>query len=58
MATRILILGHGFGGSHAARRLNRTLARRADVEAVLIAREKHLLFTSMLPRGRRRRPGA
>ncbi len=48
MTTRILILGGGFGGSYAARRLDRTLARRKDVEVVLIARENYLLFTPML----------
>jgi len=29
--TRILILGGGFGGVYAALRLDKTLARRADV---------------------------
>src|SRR5687767_14157311 len=45
---RVVILGGGFGGIHAARRLERTLARRADVEVVLISRENYVLFTPML----------
>lgn len=49
MATkRIVILGGGFAGTYAARRLDRTLARRSDVQVVLIARENYLLFTPML----------
>ncbi len=48
MTIRILILGGGFGGIHAARRLDKTLAKRKDVEVVLIARENYLLFTPML----------
>ncbi|MBC7834284.1 MAG: NAD(P)/FAD-dependent oxidoreductase [Phycisphaerales bacterium] len=45
---RVLILGGGFGGLYAARRLGQTLGRRADVEVALIARENYLLFTPML----------
>jgi NADH dehydrogenase len=45
---RVLILGGGFGGTYAARRLERTLANRADVEVVLVSRENYLLFTPML----------
>jgi NADH dehydrogenase len=48
MRKRIVILGGGFAGSRAARRLDNTLARRTDVEVVLIARENYLLFTPML----------
>jgi NADH dehydrogenase len=48
MKKRIVILGGGFAGSQAARHLDDTLARRADVEVVLIARENYLLFTPML----------
>jgi NADH dehydrogenase len=48
MKKRIVILGGGFAGSQAARHLDNTLARRADVEVVLIARENYLLFTPML----------
>jgi NADH dehydrogenase len=43
-----VILGGGFGGLYAARRLERTLAARQDVEVVLISRENYLLFTPML----------
>src|SRR5580765_2710225 len=45
---RILILGGGFGGAYAARRLGQTLGKRGDVEVVLISRENYLLFTPML----------
>jgi NADH dehydrogenase len=45
---RVVILGGGFGGLYAARRLQRTLAARQDVEVVLISRENYLLFTPML----------
>jgi NADH dehydrogenase len=49
MAThRIVILGGGFGGIYAALRLERTLAKRSDVEVVIIGRENYLLFTPML----------
>ena len=49
MATRrVLILGGGFAGTYAARRLDKTLARLADVEVVLVSRENYLLFTPML----------
>ncbi len=45
---RVLILGGGFGGAYAARRLGRTLGARPDVEVVLISQENYLLFTPML----------
>jgi NADH dehydrogenase len=45
---RVLILGGGFGGAYAARRLGQTLGKRQDVEVVLISRENYLLFTPML----------
>jgi NADH:ubiquinone reductase (H+-translocating) len=49
MATkRIVILGGGFGGLYAAIELERTLARRADLEVVLVNRENFFLFTPML----------
>jgi NADH dehydrogenase len=44
----VLILGGGFGGAYAARRLGQTLGKRQDVEVVLISRENYLLFTPML----------
>jgi NADH:ubiquinone reductase (H+-translocating) len=46
--TKILILGGGFGGIYAALRLDKTLARRADVEVTLVSRDNFLLFTPML----------
>jgi NADH dehydrogenase len=46
--TKILILGGGFGGVYAALRLDKTLARRADVEVTLVSSDNFLLFTPML----------
>src|SRR5262245_18677649 len=46
--TRILILGGGFGGVEAARRFERLLRRRADVEVTLVSRDNFFLFTPML----------
>jgi len=46
--TRILILGGGFGGVEAARYLDRTVAKRSDVEVTLISRDNFSLFTPML----------
>ncbi len=46
--TRVLILGAGFGGTYAAMRLDRTLARRADCEVCLVDRDNFTLFTPML----------
>ena len=46
--TRIVIAGGGFAGMYAARRLDKTLARRSDVEVTLISRENFTLFTPML----------
>ena len=45
--TRILILGGGFAGVEAARYLDRTAAKRADVEVTLVSRENFSLFTPM-----------
>jgi NADH dehydrogenase len=45
---RVVILGGGFAGLHAARRLQRTLGRQGDLEVVLISRENYVLFTPML----------
>ncbi|MBI4509539.1 MAG: NAD(P)/FAD-dependent oxidoreductase [Deltaproteobacteria bacterium] len=44
----MLILGGGFGGLYAALRLEKTLARRRDVEITLVNRENFFLFTPML----------
>ncbi|HEX4630110.1 MAG TPA: NAD(P)/FAD-dependent oxidoreductase [Chthoniobacterales bacterium] len=46
--TRIVIAGGGFAGLYAAKYLDTHLARRADVEVTLIARENFILFTPML----------
>ena len=46
--TKILILGGGFGGVYTALRLDKTLARRADVQVTLVSRDNFLLFTPML----------
>ncbi len=46
--TRILILGGGFAGVEAARHLDRTVAKRADVDVTLVSRENFSLFTPML----------
>jgi NADH:ubiquinone reductase (H+-translocating) len=45
---RILILGAGFGGVAAARRLERIFARRPEVEIALAGESNYLLFTPML----------
>jgi NADH dehydrogenase len=45
---RILVLGGGFGGVHAAMRLERELADLPDVEIVLVSRENFFSFTPML----------
>ena len=46
--TRIVILGGGFAGVEAARYLDRTTAKRADVEVTLVSRDNFSLFTPML----------
>ena len=46
--TRILILGGGFGGLYTALHLDKTLAREADVEVMVVNRENFFLFTPML----------
>jgi NADH:ubiquinone reductase (H+-translocating) len=46
--TRIIIAGSGFAGLSAAMYLDKRLARRADIEVVLISRENFVLFTPML----------
>ena len=44
---RIVILGGGFGGVYTARRLERLLRRRSDVEIVLVSRDNFLLMTPL-----------
>jgi NADH:quinone reductase (non-electrogenic) len=46
--TRILILGGGFAGLHAAIHLDDTLPRDPEVEITLINRDNFFLFTPML----------
>ena len=46
--TRVLVLGGGFGGVHAAARLERELRDRRDVEITLVSRDNFFLFTPML----------
>jgi len=46
--TRIVILGGGFAGLHAAIHLDNTLARNPDVEITLVNRDNFFLFTPML----------
>ena len=45
---RIVILGGGFGGLYTALRLEKALARGADLDVTLVNRENFLLFTPML----------
>jgi NADH dehydrogenase len=44
----IVIAGGGFAGLSAAMHLDKTLARRADVDVTLVSRENFVLFTPML----------
>jgi NADH dehydrogenase len=46
--TRIVILGGGFAGLHAAIHLDDTLARDPDIEITLVNRDNFFLFTPML----------
>ncbi|MCU1239429.1 MAG: Pyridine nucleotide-disulfide oxidoreductase, FAD/NAD(P)-binding domain protein [Candidatus Acidoferrum typicum] len=46
--TRIVILGGGFAGVAAAQYLDRTAAKKTDVEVTLVSRENFTLFTPML----------
>ena len=50
--TRILILGGGFAGLHAAIHLDDTLARDPDVEITLVNRDNFFLFNPHASRGR------
>jgi NADH dehydrogenase len=45
---RILVLGGGFGGLHAALHLERRLSRSSDLEVVLVNRDNFFSFTPML----------
>jgi len=46
--TRVVILGGGFAGVAAAMRLDAHLAKRSDIEVILISRENFTVFTPML----------
>ncbi|MGH9313676.1 MAG: NAD(P)/FAD-dependent oxidoreductase [Vicinamibacterales bacterium] len=46
--TRILVLGGGFGGIHAALHLEKTFGADAGVEITLVSRDNFFLFTPML----------
>ena len=46
--TQIVILGGGFAGVEAARYLDGTAAKLADVEITLLSRDNFTLFTPML----------
>ena len=48
MSGRIVIVGGGFAGVHAAMHFDKALAHRSDIEVVLISRENFILFTPML----------
>jgi NADH dehydrogenase FAD-containing subunit len=45
---QIVIVGGGFAGLGAAMYLDKTLARRPDIEVTLVSRENFVLFTPML----------
>jgi NADH dehydrogenase len=45
---RIVVLGGGFGGVTAVRRLERVLRRRADVAITLVSRENFFVLTPLL----------
>jgi NADH dehydrogenase len=47
-SNRILVLGGGFGGVYAALELEKTLARRDDLDVTLVTRDNFFLFTPML----------
>src|ERR1700757_110874 len=46
--TKVVIAGGGFAGLAAATYLDKRLARRPDIEVVMISRENFILFTPML----------
>lgn len=46
--TKVVIAGGGFAGLYAAMSLDKALARRPEIEVVLISRENFILFTPML----------
>ena len=46
---RIVILGGGFGGIFAARRLQQLMAGKGDYEILLVSKENYFVFQPMLP---------
>ena len=46
---RIVVLGCGFGGYHAARELEKSLESRRKVQLTLVTDRSHFLFTPLLP---------
>ncbi|MBV8136488.1 MAG: hypothetical protein JO121_12795, partial [Deltaproteobacteria bacterium] len=46
--TQIVVLGGGFGGLYAARRMEKLFARRDDVQILLVSRTNFLLMTPLL----------
>src|SRR5246127_4292770 len=48
MTGRIVIVGGGFAGVHAAMYFDKALAHRSDIDVVLISRENFILFTPMV----------
>jgi NADH dehydrogenase len=48
MKKRIVIAGGGFAGLYAAKYLDKTIARHADLEVVLISNQNFTLFTPLL----------
>jgi NADH dehydrogenase len=49
MTTRIVVLGAGFGGAFAAKRLHARLGHDPQVEISLVNRENYFVFQPMLP---------
>lgn len=47
-ATRVVILGGGFGGVSAARHFEKLFPRVADIDVTLVSKSNYLLFTPML----------
>jgi len=46
--TQIVVLGGGFAGVYAARRMEKLFARRDDVQIFLVSRDNFLLMTPLL----------
>src|SRR5215510_9526941 len=46
---RIVILGGGFAGVYVARRLEKRLRKRDDVDIVLVNKENYFVFQPLLP---------